>query len=175
MTTTARPSANDVSTCDRVGIDSRGPAFSCDPRNRGGGRFRQLARDDHRVGLDDSRLLDCDGLDRRTEVLLVVEADRRDCADGRWQDVGCIEPATESDFDDGDVDAGTSKQFEGDHRRDLEERRIDRKRSASAQTVHAVEHVSDDGLQFFGFDRCRPDDEALVQLREMGRRVACAT
>ena len=70
--------------------------------------------DDHRhARLDDAGLLDRDLAQRRAEVLLVIEGDRRDRGrpPGR-HDVGGVEPAAEADFEHRHLDAGAAEQLE---------------------------------------------------------------
>ena len=50
--------------------------------------------------------------ERVAEMLLVIEADRRDGAGHRSDDVGGVEPAAEADLDHRDLDAGAAEQLE---------------------------------------------------------------
>ena len=54
--------------------------------------------DNRNAGADDTGLFRGDGLERRAEVLLVVEIDGCDGSGNRLDDVGGIEPAAEPDF-----------------------------------------------------------------------------
>ena len=73
------------------------------------------------AGLRDARLLERDRLDRRTEILLVVEADRGDGRYGGRDDVGGVEPSAKAHFDDRDVDPALTEELERRRRRDFEE------------------------------------------------------
>ena len=77
------------------------------------------------VGLDDARLLTCDGGDRVAQIRHVVEVNRRDHRDRRVDDVRRIEPATQPDLDDGDIDRSIRERSERHRRYGLEERQAD--------------------------------------------------
>ena len=120
--------------------------------------------DDRHARLDDAGLLERDLAQRRAEILLVVEGDRRDRRRRSGDsDVGRVEPAAEADLEHGDVDAGAPEQLERDRGRHLEERRLHveravaraarrsrraRRRSAATERVRA--------------DRLAVDDEPLA-------------
>src|SRR5207248_7867344 len=77
------------------------------------------------TGLEDSGLLAGDLLERRSQVLCVIEADRCYPGDDRIEHVGGIESTAKSGLDDRDIRAGTREVFERHCRRCLEERCAD--------------------------------------------------
>ena len=84
---------------------------------------RDVADDARDARLDDARLLAGDGRVGRSEVFLVVEADRRDHADFRRADIGGVEPTAESGLEHGHVDAARGELDERRRRDQFEERR----------------------------------------------------
>src|SRR5207247_8730106 len=80
-------------------------------------------RDGDAVGLQDAGLLGRDGLERRPEVLRVVERDVRDHLDTEVENVRRIEASTETNLADQQVEACTREVVERGAGQDLELRR----------------------------------------------------
>ena len=59
-----------------------------------------FADDDGNTRLDDTSLLGCDGRQGVAKELLVVEADVGDDGEVRVDDIGAVQTATETHFDD---------------------------------------------------------------------------
>ncbi len=132
----------------------------------------QRADDDVHARLDDACLLEGDRLDRIAQVLLVVQPDRRDCADRRCEDVGGVVTSPHTHLDHRDLDVGATKKLEGDGRCRFKERRVDRQLARGPQSVRALEHVACDESQGVLVDRLRTDDEALSKVGQVRGRVA---
>src|SRR5438093_9449161 len=86
-------------------------------------RRRLCAGDGNTVGLQDAGLLGGDRLQRRTEVLRMVERDVRDDVDAEIEHVGGVEASTQADLADQQVDAGPREVVERGAGQDLELRR----------------------------------------------------
>ena len=69
---------------------------------------------------EDARLFRRDRLQRRTEVLGVVQRDVRDHADAEIEDVGRVETPAQANLADQQVDAGARKVVKGGTGQDLE-------------------------------------------------------
>ena len=65
--------------------------------------------------LDDPRFFSRDRFERISQVFRVIECDVRDDRQLGCNHVGGIEPATQSHFDDGDVDIGGGQRLKRDH------------------------------------------------------------
>ncbi len=124
-------------------LDQRRSALARDLLDDRARTVAQLSDDDRDAGFDDARLLERDRLERRSEIELMIERDRRDRAHRRRDDVGRVEPAAEADFDDGDVDLRSAKQLERDGGRHFEEGRLDFERPFVAQRLDEVAPVAD--------------------------------
>ena len=114
-----------------------------------------------------------DGGDRRAELRFVIAVDRRDRRDHGRDDVGGVEPAPESDLDDRDVHGQVAKDFEGDGRGHLEERRLD----ASARRVQsaastAVADAAEGRVEAVRGDGRAVDREPLFEARPGGARCS---
>ncbi len=70
--------------------------------------------------LDDARLLGGDVGDVVTQVVGVVDADRRDDGDGRIDNIGGVPATAHADLDDRHVDRGVGERRERHRRHDLE-------------------------------------------------------
>ena len=102
----------------------------------------------------------------------MIERDGCDGGHLRSYDVGRVQPAAESDFDDRELDPSPAKQLEGDRRGDLEERGLDVERALLPQPVDRSLHVRDGGGQRSVVNRMAIDYEALVERDQMRGRVA---
>ena len=98
----ARPSSHVASTpcVPAAASTSRAPALRGDSGDDVAGASGSSAGDDGHARLDDAGLLERNRLERVAEVLLMVEADRRDGAGDGGNDVGRVEAAAQADFDD---------------------------------------------------------------------------
>jgi hypothetical protein len=56
--------------------------------------------------VNDARFLSRDLLDRRSEVLLMIQSDRRDDGQERVHDVSAVQPPAHSDFQHCDINPG---------------------------------------------------------------------
>ena len=104
--------------------------------NHGSRVVVQIADDDRDAGLDDAGLLTRDGGDRRAELRLVVRIDRRDRSDHGRDDIRRVEPAPESDLDDGDRPPSDCERSR--RRRPWSPRRTSVRRSARRRLVSRV-------------------------------------
>lgn len=94
------------------GLDDRTMEFACASEDDFA-RFRMLlGEDDGNSWLQDTGLFGCDFTKRVTQKILVVEIDAGDDGNDRVKNVGGIEAATETDFEDAEFDALTSERFE---------------------------------------------------------------
>ena len=88
-------------------------------------RGEGYAADHGNAPLDDARLLAGDRRQGVAQLPLVIEADARDEGDQRAADVGGVEPAAQSHFQDGDVRFLAGEVEEGGGGEDFEEGRSD--------------------------------------------------
>ena len=90
-------------------------------------RWRHRAQDEGHAPFGDSRFFPSDVFQRRPQSLGVVQSDACDgCCHGTREHVGSIEPATDADLNDGEVDASFNKRYKGSEGCRLEERQVRR-------------------------------------------------
>ncbi len=114
----ARGGAGRKAAC---GVDAADVEVDGDLADCGVG-FRMLREcDEDAIGAQDAGFFGGDGAEGVAEEFDVVEADVGDDGDERLDDVGGVEAAAESDFEDGDVDVLLGVEAEGDGGEELEE------------------------------------------------------
>ena len=79
-----------------------------------------MPRDHRNPRLDDSRFLAGNRLERRAQVRLVIEIDRRDHRHGGRDDVGGVVSAAQAHLDHRDVDGRVAEDLECRRRGDFE-------------------------------------------------------
>src|SRR5438105_9179145 len=105
----------------------------------------------------------------------MIERNRGDRADRRLEDISRVEPSAEANFDDRDLHACASEDLEADSGRRFKKCRRIGKRAIPLQTIGAVQNVCCCSLEGVVVDSRISDEETLVQVNEMRRRVtSCA-
>jgi hypothetical protein len=119
------------------------------------------------AALDDRRLLAGDEGDRRAEPVGVVEIDVRDRRDAAVPGMGRIEPASEPDLHQREIDAFVREPAEHDRGQELELRRIP---ESVGHAVGGRQCSPDETSEGDRVDRPAPDLEALPVRHEMRLR-----
>jgi hypothetical protein len=125
--------------------------------------------------LDDPCLLGRNFRQRPSQVLLMIEPDRRDGGSHRFDHVRGVEPPAQADLTDRNLRAGAAEELECDRRRDLEERRLHPQPATTAEEVDNLANVAHGRVERLGGDGPSVDDEALREIDEMRRRVTGRT
>ena len=102
------------------------PVRSAAARNTRSASGRRLATSAGRPAPEDAGLLRGDGLDRGAQILDVVERDRRHDRDGSGSDVRRVEPASQSDLEDRQIERppGENPERRGGHRLEVGQRHL---------------------------------------------------
>ena len=132
-------------------------------RGDDGRRLGRLGGGDRDAGADDVGLVGRDLPQRVAEVLLVVEVDRREDADGRRADGGRVVATAQTDLQHRHLDALAREVVERQRGRRLEHAGVEA-RDQGAQRLHAV------GQRVLA-DRLGIHANALAERHQVGRRV----
>src|SRR5580765_2928408 len=104
-----------------------------------------------------------------SEMLFMIDRNRRDGADRRFEHICRVEPSAEPDLDHRDFRVRASEDLEAHRGRCLEERWWSGNHSIFLQAIGAVQDVARNIVQGVVVDRRIADDEALAEVNEVWR------